>query len=109
MPRSLRWFDDNDPQRQRVYAAEREVPFPREPEFGSLAEIRHFVTDVTKTRTWRALSANTRQERRLVDVRRGRTTHAHARVEVFGVSRITLPPHEWRRWGVFHELAHCAR
>lgn len=106
----LRWkFDRTDPQRDRVYQAEREVPFPSEPEFASLREIRAYVDEVLASPTWRALALGTRQENRGVEVRLGRGRTAHAHVETFGMSRIWLPKRMWTRDVVLHELAHCAR
>lgn len=102
-------FDKRDPQQFRVYAAERATAFSREPLFGSLDEIVAEATRVMHSPTWEVLSRHTLQEGRDVEIVKGRGRGAKARVFVSHEPRIIMPPHQWTRWTLFHELAHCAR
>ena len=109
MPHPSRKYNPNDPQRERVYIAERCVGFPRAPEFQSLAEIRVFAQQVLRSPTWAELSQHTLQEGRDVVVKLGRGRRAVAHNRLVGDPAIILPRASWRRWTIFHELAHCAR
>lgn len=109
MSHPSRKYNPNDPQRERVYIAERCVGFPRAPEFQSLAEIRVFTQRVLRSSTWEELSRDTLQAGRgvVVKLRRGRRPVAYNRL--VGDPSILLPRASWRRWTIFHEMAHCAR
>lgn len=109
MPARSDTFDRRDPQRFRVYAAERAVGFPRAPEFPSLAAVRAHVATVLATPVWRTLSDDTLAAGMPVVVRRGRRSHAYARVRALEAPVVVVPRDRWRRWTVLHELAHCAR
>lgn len=114
MPPFSRRPNPDDPQRERVYAAERAVGFPRANEFPTLREVRAFVAEVLATPTWAALARHTRAEGAPVEVRRGRGTRSRASVPAprrpgWQEPRIWIAPHGRRRWTVLHELAHCAR
>lgn len=104
-----RVFDPKDPQQFRVYKVERETTFSREVIFGSLDEIREEMDRVLASPTWQALRAHTLQAGRDVDLRKGRGKGAKAFVFEKTTPRIIMPPHQWRRWTLFHELAHCVR
>ncbi|WP_310572450.1 hypothetical protein [Gemmatimonas sp.] len=109
MSHPSRKYNPNDPQRERVYIAERCVDFPRAPEFQSLSEIRAFAQQVLRSPTWEALSRHTLQDGRGVVVKLGRGRRAVAHNRLVGDPAIILPRASWRRWTIFHELAHCAR
>jgi hypothetical protein len=104
-----RVFDKTDLQQFRVYRAERQTAFSREPIFASLGDIVTEAKRVMQSPTWAALSRHTLQEGREIEFRKGRGRNGKARVFVNQIPRIIMPPHQWQRWTLFHELAHCAR